>query len=73
MGPQGILVEVTAAGDEVWRYISPVMIHDTGVAFTRQGTQRVGGRYSLFRALRYNLDYAGFAGHQLEPGRSLEA
>lgn len=29
MGPQGILVEVTPDHEEVWRYISPVMIHDT--------------------------------------------
>jgi hypothetical protein len=73
MGPQGILVEVTAAGEEVWRYISPVMIHDTGVAFTRQGQQRAGGRYSLFRALRYALDHPALAGRDLPPGRALEA
>jgi hypothetical protein len=66
-------VEITPEGEEVWRYISPVMIHDTGVAFTRQGSQRVGGRFSLFRAMRYGLDYPAFQGRELTPGRTLEA
>ena len=73
LGPQGIMVEVTPEHEEVWRYISPVMIHDTGVAFTRQGDQRVNARYSLFRALRYPPECPALEGRDLSPGRSLEA
>jgi hypothetical protein len=76
MGPQGTLVEVTAAGEEVWRYVSPVVIYEGGgaVAFVRQGDHRpAGGRVSLFRAQRYGEDHPALAGRTLTPGRYLEA
>ena len=50
-----------------------VVVWLQGVAFTRQGDQRIAGRYSLFRALRYADDYAGLAGRSLPTGRALEA
>ena len=62
MGPQGLLVEVTVEGREVWRYLSPVMFSEDGVAFVRQGDARLGGRFNLFRALRYATNYAAFDG-----------
>eukprot|EP01048_Picozoa_sp_COSAG05_P012458 COSAG05_NODE_1247_length_5408_cov_3.141270_3_plen_497_part_00 len=62
LGPQGLLVEVTAAGQEVWRYLSPVILAEGGVSFVRQGDSRLGGRFNLFRAERYAPDYAAFAG-----------
>ena len=54
LGPQGIVFEVTAAGEHVWRYVSPVQVESTAVSVTRQGDQRLG-YFSLFRALRYPL------------------
>ena len=49
-------------GREVWRYLSPVMFSEDGVAFVRQGDARLGGRFNLFRALRYATNYAAFDG-----------
>jgi len=77
-GPQGILSEVTPDGREVWRYLSPVS-NDRGdgaadmVSFVRQGDMRQGGRFSLFRVLRYGADYEGLAGRELTRARYLEA
>lgn len=54
-GPQGIVFEVTPLGEEVWRYISPVVIHtegaDTAVCYLHQGDTNIGdiGRRSLFK------------------------
>jgi len=75
LGPQGTLVEVTKAGEEVWRYVSPVLRCEGAVAFARQGDVRVAGAYSLFRALRYTADFPAFSlpGVTLVPGRYLEA
>jgi len=42
-------------------------------AVARQGDERIGGRYSLFRSLRYSLDYAAFVDKDLTPGRLVEA
>lgn len=49
-GPQGIIFEVTAAGEEVWRYISPMQNSPMTVSATRQGDSRTGGRFSIFFA-----------------------
>jgi len=79
-GPQGIIVEATPDGEEVWRYVNPVMIIEGGVAYVRQGDQRTTGRFSLFSARRYPRDYAAFNAKEnkqmaaaLSPGRRLEA
>ena len=58
MGPQGVLLEVTAEGEQVWRYVSPVRIEDGAVCVVRQGDHRTGGRFSLFRAVRYEASDA---------------
>lgn len=78
MGPQGIIVEVTPGGEEVWRYVNPVMVMDGAVACVRQGDQRTCGRFSLFCAQKYAVDYPAFNGDGgqplvLTPGRHLEA
>ncbi|MBS1792969.1 MAG: aryl-sulfate sulfotransferase [Acidobacteria bacterium] len=61
---QGYLVEVTAAGQVVWEYISPV---------TTGGIARsLGDRWPMTnavpRAARYGADFAGLAGRDLTPG-----
>lgn len=72
LGPQGTIIEVTPNGDEVWRYVSPVVIMDTALALVRQGDQRVAGRFSLFRMLRYTPDYAAFKNRNMTPNHYLE-
>lgn len=75
MGPQGIVFEVTPEGEEVWRYVSPAINYEGGVAFVRQGEQRTDGRFSLFRVLRYPSTHRAFAGkaQSMVPTRHLEA
>jgi len=74
MGPQGIIFEVTSGGDEVWRYVCPVMDAAEGTAecIVRQGDQRMKGRFSLFCFRRYPKTYEGFEGRELGAGRHLE-
>ena len=55
LGPLGIVVEVTADGKEVWRWICPVVSSEGTVSFVRQGTYRpMGARVSLFRYKKRN-------------------
>lgn len=73
MGPQGILFEVTPAGEEVWRWVNPVSSRGGAFSVTRQGEQRQGDGYSLFRAVRYAPDDPRLAGRALAPARYVEA
>ena len=50
------IVEVTRDGEQCWRYVSPVRSDADAHVVVRQGDQRTGGRFSLFRALRYAPD-----------------
>lgn len=70
--PYGIFFEVTADGDEVWRYVNPV----TQDGPLRQG-ETIGGTPTLrdnqtFRCIRYPVDYAAFDGRDLTPGDPIE-
>jgi len=65
-GPQGIVSEVTRGGEEVWRWISPILNLKEGesgaVCFVRQGDQRPSPNcehysYSIFQAWRYSSSY----------------
>jgi len=71
--PKGLVWEITPAGEEVWRYVNPVMECNGGRAVVRQGDQRVDGRFYLFTALRYPPDYPGLRGKDLTPKGRLEA
>ena len=64
-GPQGIILEVTRDGEQCWRYVSPVRSDAHAHVAVRQGDQRTGGRFSLFRALRYAPDDPCLAGCEL--------
>lgn len=57
-GYEGRLFEVTPTGAVVWEYISP---------FFRQDAQGYANR--VFRTQRYNLDYSGLSGRDLDPGQ----
>lgn len=59
-GPHGTFIEVTAAGDMVWEYVNPVTAQ-------RQGNTA----NEVFRAERYALDFAAFAGRDVSPGAVL--
>ena len=70
-GAIGTFFEVTEDGTEVWRYINPVV--NTGPM--EQGEPLPTGRNpsnAVFRAYRYDADYAGLAGRDLTPGDYIE-
>eukprot|EP01104_Vermistella_antarctica_P006997 TRINITY_DN17726_c0_g1_i1.p1 TRINITY_DN17726_c0_g1~~TRINITY_DN17726_c0_g1_i1.p1 ORF type:complete len:495 (+),score=81.77 TRINITY_DN17726_c0_g1_i1:163-1647(+) len=59
-GPDGLVVEVTREGQEVWRYLSPALLVADGdaIGFVRQGDHRpMAERYSLFNVQRYAMDF----------------
>jgi len=58
------LFEVTAEGEVVWEYISPV----TGSG-TKNWLEDIGfrGSNSVFRAYRYGPDHPGLRGKELKP------
>ena len=68
LGPQGIIFEVDAEGEEVWRYVSPVEHRGEAAphGVCAQGKQRGAGRYGLFFAQKYDASQvprlAGLAG-----------
>jgi len=74
LGPQGIIFEVTPGGQEVWRYVCPVLDPVRGVAecVVRQGEQRPEGMFMLFYFRRYPATFKGFEGRELKAGRHLE-
>ncbi|MBI5648464.1 MAG: hypothetical protein HY962_16155 [Ignavibacteriae bacterium] len=74
-GTVGLFLEVTTAGDIVWKYICPV--EKSGI-LTQGDTlpndpARLGEKLnSVFRITRYPPDYAGFTGRDLTPGDFVE-
>jgi hypothetical protein len=71
LGATGTLLEITPAGETVWRYVNP----DTDQGLLRQGesAEAVGLGYAnnVFRATRYAYDFEGFAGKNLVGGNLL--
>ena len=74
LGHQGILFEVTPSHEEVWRYVSPVEVRgeDESPSFVPQGSHRTKGKFGIFFARRYAIDYAAFRDKVLVPGKRLE-
>jgi hypothetical protein len=76
-GTEGHLFEVTNDKRVVWDYVNPVngagAIHqgDPVPEATIVGIPGVKTTF-IFRAYRYGTDYAGFQGHDLTPGDTLE-
>lgn len=74
-GTVGLFLEVTTAGDIVWKYICPV--EKSGI-LTQGDTlpndpARPGEKLnSVFRITRYPPDYAAFTGRDLTPGDFVE-
>jgi hypothetical protein len=67
-GMSGEMFEVTPDSEVVWYYISPV---DRNGPMT-QGETIPHWANTVFRCYRYSPDFAGFAGHNLEPGDPIE-
>jgi hypothetical protein len=73
-GAHGTAFEITPGGDEVWRYVSPV-VSDTVVVpqygeIPDEGFNRDAN--TIFRFYRFGADHAGLAGRDLTPGLTLE-
>lgn len=74
-GPLGTFIEVTPAGDIVWKYINPV--DNTGPLYQGDSiphdpTHPDETLNSVFRVYRYPPDYSGFTGKDLTPGDFIE-
>jgi len=74
-GSNGTLMEVTPEKAVVWKYINPTR-GGYGPPRSRQGDRDgqfgpVGGG-SLFRAYRYGRGYAGLAGKNVTPGKTID-
>jgi hypothetical protein len=74
-GSNGTLLEVTPEREVVWKYINPTR---GGYGPPRllqggpDGQFGPAGGGSMFRAYRYGPDYAGLAGKNLTPGKTIE-
>ncbi len=74
-GVHGTFLEVTAAGETVWKYINPVVL--TGPLMqgdTIPSDPARAGEFmnAVFRVYRYGPDYPGLAGRDLTPGLPVE-
>ncbi len=70
-GAGGAMFELNATDEEVWRYENPVSgrgILQQGDSSVRNGTP--DNRF--FRATRYAMDFPGFEGKDLTPGKVIE-
>ncbi len=72
-GTLGLLEEVTAGGEIVWKYISPevqggILTQGQSPALDTKGE----GMNAVFKARRYAPDYAGLAGRDLTPKGPVE-
>ncbi len=66
VGPSGVLFEVGASGETLWRYVNPV----TAGGPVTQGTQPNGNL--VFKIRRYAPDHTGLAGWSLPPQGMVE-
>lgn len=67
-GSTGYLFEIDSNNDKVWEYINPVSV--SGVL--TQGDDPFETGNTLFRAIRYPLDYPAFNGKDLTPSLPIE-
>ncbi len=64
LGPEGTFIEISPAGEEVWKFASP--------AVNKLHSQWPRNRRNpVFRIQRYHLDYPAFVGKSLTPGSKL--
>jgi hypothetical protein len=74
-GSNGTLLEVTPEKEIVWKYVNPTK-GGYGPPRSKQGGPDgqfgPAGGGSMFRAHRYGRDFAGLAGKDLTPGKTIE-
>ncbi len=69
-GVHGTFLEVTSAGETVWKYVNPVVLTgplDQGDAIPDDPARAGEKMNGVFRVMRYPLDYAGLVGKDLTP------
>jgi hypothetical protein len=66
-GTSGRFFEINTVGDKVWEYINPV----GATKIYSQGEIPKGN--TVFRALKYGIDYPAFDGKNLIPGNTIES
>ena len=71
-GGRGYLVEMTAEGDVVWEYRSPVTRNGRLMQGELPQAGSVSSANQVFRGPRYPDTYVGFEGRDLTPGDYLE-
>ena len=76
-GARGLVFEVDPNGTEIWRYIVPLdmdgpMTQGEDAPSGGGGGPGGGVTGTLFRAERYEPDFVGFVGKDLEPGLHIE-
>jgi hypothetical protein len=74
-GTHGTFIEVTASGETVWKYVSPVVRTGPltqGEAIPLDPARAGELMNGVFRIYRYAPDYPGLAGRDLTPGSPIE-
>jgi formylglycine-generating enzyme required for sulfatase activity len=72
-GVHGVLTEVTASGEIVWKYVNPVVKEGPlGQGSTPALDDRGHQMNAVFRAERYSMDYVGLQSRDLAPQGTLE-
>ena len=66
LGQLGEFIEINADKEIVWDYINPA-----GNVITTQGDPPNGAN-NVFQAVKYEYDFAGFEGKNMEPGNRIE-
>ena len=65
LSPKGRLVEVTAGGEVVWEYISPITVTDGAQAMLVMG--RHENNLAGWSPFRYGADHVALKGKDLSP------
>ncbi len=74
-GTHGTFLEVTSAGETVWRYVCPVVLTGPlvqGAAIPADPARAGEFMNAVFRVRRYATDYIGLKGRDLTPGNPVE-
>ncbi len=74
-GTHGTFIEVTSAGETVWKYVNPAVLTGPltqGAAIPSDPARPNEYMNAVFRVRRYAPDYPGLAGRDLTPSGSVE-
>ena len=73
-GAWGTVIEITPTGEEVWRYVNPVVSDTVIVPQYSQVPDEAFNRdaNTIFRAYRFGPDHPALSGRDLTPGLTIE-